>query len=220
MPRRPMSIEPGRLEERPCPHCGELERRAFGEAESMRGELSSYALGWTTGTEHSVGRMTVGIGAGNPGGASFHMEVIVGDGGWAMRLVDEPFEDVPEGGPDIGRDEGLAHDTIEFVWWVADEVMDQDPRAGWMRHWVEETMAFVTEPIAQREQPVRHVIRDDDGDWQLLCGTDDPGDDLVPLHLYHSLDRDQTLLELLDLEPGHRADRSAAGEPWRRRRGD
>jgi len=39
-----MRITEGRLTERDCPDCGGLERRAFGECESERGELASYAL--------------------------------------------------------------------------------------------------------------------------------------------------------------------------------
>ena len=60
-----MRIQEGRLEERECPHCGGTERRAFGESESFRGELASYAFGWTSPHEHRVAYLSVGIGAGN-----------------------------------------------------------------------------------------------------------------------------------------------------------
>lgn len=215
--RRQMLVEPGRLEERPCPDCGEIERRAFGEIVSPRDELASYALGWTSGHDDEVGHMTIGIGAGNEGGGSFHIEIRMVDDEWGMGLVDRPFEDVPEGGPDLTRDEALAHGDLPFVWWVADEVMEHDPRAGWMQHWLKGTPAYVTGPILARTEPVRHVIRDADGDWQLLCGTDRAADELDPVHLFHSLDRDPSLLEVLDLEPGHRADRPEIGAAWSRR---
>jgi hypothetical protein len=200
-----MRIEEGRLVERECPDCGGIERRAFGEAESPRGELSSYAVGWTSGHELLVGHMTVGIGAGNPGGGSFHMEVLDNEGGPAMRLVDRPFEDVPEGGPDLTREEALAHDTLPFVWWVADEVLIQDRRANWMVHWILQTRAFATRPVVEGTEPVRHVVREKDGDWQLLCGTVEEKPQLF--HLFHALDRDQSLLEVIDLPAGQRADR-------------
>jgi len=47
-----------------------MDRRAFGEFVGPRGELASYALGWTTGSDPHVARLSVGIGAGNPGGGT------------------------------------------------------------------------------------------------------------------------------------------------------
>src|SRR5690349_16319108 len=85
-----------------------VERRAFGEFVGPRGELASYAFGWVTESEHQVARLTVGIGAGNPGGASFHTIVFNREDSYACSLVDEPFERVPEGGPDLTADEARA----------------------------------------------------------------------------------------------------------------
>jgi hypothetical protein len=210
---RAPTIEEGRLVERLCPDCGNLERRAFGEFESARGELASYAIGWTSGHEDAVAHMTIGIGAGNRGGGTFHIEVQHADGSYGMRLVDRPFEDVPQGGPDLTREEGLAHVDIEFIWYVADEVMERDRRARWMRHWLLGTRAFVTGPVLNGTAPVRHVVRDEDGEWQLLCGTVS-ADDGHLFHLFHALDRDEELLDVLVLEPGERADRVGPGAPW------
>jgi hypothetical protein len=211
------TVEEGRLVERTCPDCGNVERRAFGEFVSGRGELASYAFGWTSGHEDVVGYFTVGLGVGNPGGGTFHAEVrdlADGDGAGFM-LVDRPFEDVPEGGPDLTRDEALAHECIDFVWWVVDEVTERDRRARWMCHWIEGTPAFLTPPVADRLEPVRLVAHDEDGDWQLLCGTVDT-EAVEPrmLYLYHLLDRDQTLLDVLDLAPGELAERHDLGAPW------
>ncbi len=212
-----MRITEGRLIERECPHCGGTERRAFGESVSHRGELASYALGWTSGHDDLAGRITIGIGAGNEGGGSFHAEVRMSEDGHAFSLVDEPFEDVPEGGPDLTREEALAHDTLDYVWWVADEAMLQDRRAQWMLHWLHHTMAIATAPVADGREPVRIVARDDDerADWQLLCGTV-PSDDPKPYHLFHALDRDQSLLEVLDLQRGQRAERRKLLGGWKR----
>jgi hypothetical protein len=207
------TIEEGRLVERVCPDCGHVERRAFGEFESLRGELASYAIGWTSEHETAVGHMTIGIGAGNPRGGTFHIEIVAADDDYGMRLVDRPFEDVPQGGPDLTRDEGLAHEDIEFVWYVADEVMDRDRRARWMTHWLLGTPALVTEPVLNGTAPVRHVVRDEDGEWQLLCGTV-PTDDAHLFHLFHALDRDPELLDVLDLEVSERADRKGPGAKW------
>jgi hypothetical protein len=211
-----MRIEPGRLVEAPCPDCGHLEHRAFGESESPRGELASYAFGWTSGHDDVVGRMTVGIGAGNPGGGSFHMELFAAEGETKLRLVDRPFEAVPEGGPDLTREQALGHDTLDYVWWVADEALRQDRRAWWMEHYLHGTRAFATGPVVDGAAPVRHVVREADG-WQLLCSTVEP-DRAHVFHLHHALDRDRTLLEVLDLDVGERADREAHDRPWVRAR--
>jgi hypothetical protein len=211
-----MLIEEGRLIEKPCPDCGHVERRAFGEVETDRGELASYALGWTSGHEDRVGYLTIGIGAGNAGGGSFHVEYRDLDDGPGMLLVDRPFEDVPEGGPDLTRDEALAHEDLDFVWVVADEVMLQDRRAWWMEHYVRATGAVATDTLVDGAVPVQHVVRDDDGIWQLLCATPGSEEHANSLHLYHAVDRDQTLLEVLDLKPGERADRDEPGAAWQR----
>jgi hypothetical protein len=216
---RVMQIEEGRFLERPCPHCGRTERRAFGEVESPRGELASYALGWTSEHDDPVGHLTIGIGAGNPGGGSFHIEYRLDTDPPGMRLVDRPFEDVPEGGPDLTREEALAHEDLPFVWFVADNVVLQDRRAWWMRTWLAGTRAFVTAGVAEREAPVCHVIRTSDDEWQLFeRGAGGDGEPHV-VHLFHAVDHDPTLVDVLDLEPGERADRPAPGAPWTRGRG-
>jgi hypothetical protein len=204
-------VEEGRLVERKCPDCGRIERRAFGEFESTHGELASYAIGWTSGHEEQVAHLTIGIGAGNPGGGSFHCEAR-DEGGVGFVLVDLPFERVPEGGPDLTREKALAHEDLQFVWYVADEVMAQDRRAWWMEHWVCATPAIATEPVVAGTAPVKHVFHTDDG-WQLLCGTV-ATDEVKVFHLFHALDRDPTLLDVLDLETGWRADRRGPGSPW------
>jgi hypothetical protein len=207
-------VEEGRLAERACPDCGGVERRAFGEFESTRGELASYAFGWTSDhADEPIGYMTIGLGAGNPGGGSFHCELRPDEESFGYVLVDQPFEDVPEGGPDLTREEALAHECIDFVWYVADEVMERDRRGRWMEHYLVGTRAFATAPVAERTAPVRHVVRDHDGDWQLLCGTIEP-DEPHLLHLYHVVDEDSSLLDVLDLEPGERADRDQPGSRW------
>lgn len=64
-----------------------MDRRAFGEFVGPQGELASYALGWTTGADPHVARLSVGIGAGNSGGGTFHA-VIVRERGRTCVLVD------------------------------------------------------------------------------------------------------------------------------------
>ena len=125
-----------------------MDRRAFGEFASHRGELASYAVGWVSGGDERVGRLTIGMGAGNPGGGTFHMAVGVGeDGRYGLRLVDEPFEDVPEGGPDMTREDALAHDDLPWIWAASDRIMRLDRRALWMLHWVLETLTYISAPV-------------------------------------------------------------------------
>ena len=86
-------------------------------------------------------------------------------------------------------------------------------RGGW-RHGSRGTRSFATKPVVDGSAPVRHVVLEEDG-WQLLCGTVEADEPQV-FHLHHALDRDQSLLEVLDLEPGQRADREGPAGRWER----
>ncbi|MDQ3721661.1 MAG: hypothetical protein M3376_01020 [Actinomycetota bacterium] len=84
------NIEEGRLVELPTPEATGMQRRAFGEFVGIGGELASYALGWTTGAERHVAHKTIGIGAGNAGGATFHAELFSSDDGYAFAPSTSP----------------------------------------------------------------------------------------------------------------------------------
>jgi hypothetical protein len=197
-----------------------MDRRAFGEFVGPQGELASYAFGWTTGAEPHAAALTVGIGAGNPGGGTFHAVVFPHDGSYAFALTDEPFEDVPEGGPDLTAAQARAHEDLPFVWWVADLVMERDRRARWMLHWLLGTNSIQTPEVFERREPILLVTHDaDDGIWQLIGATDAGGSGKVG-HLHHAIDEDQTLVDVLDLPPGGRATRTRVGGPWDRQAGD
>jgi DNA-binding transcriptional LysR family regulator len=207
-------VRPGRLFEQPTSGPG-VERRAFGEFIGPRGELASYAFGWTTESTELIGRLTVGIGAGNPGGGSFHAVIFAKDESYAMALVDEPFARVPEGGPDLSRDEALAHEDLPFVWFVADEAMARDPRAWRMRHWVLSTSAVATPEVLDKAEPVLLLQHDEDGIWQAI-GSTSAGTTGGVVHLWHLVEEDLTLVPVLDLAPGEAASRHNASSPWRR----
>jgi hypothetical protein len=212
-----IEVSEGRFVEVPTADATGMDRRAFGEFVSPRGELASYAFGWTTGSEDHVAKLTIGIGAGNPGGGTFHAVVFEHEGECSFSLIDEPFEDVPEGGPDLSADEARAHDTLPFVWWVADEVMDRDRRAWWMRHWVLGTYCVQSAEVFEQREPVLLVVNDAADDmWQLL-GATGVGDDAKIGHLHHAIDEDPTLVDVLDLSPGESAIRAHLGAPWDRR---
>jgi hypothetical protein len=212
-----VTVEEGGLLQALTPAATGTERRAFGEFVGPRGELASYAFGWATDVDPPFGRMTLGIGAGNPGGGTFHAVVLPHDEGHALRLVDQPFERVPEGGPDLTSEQARAHADLPSIWLVADHVMERDRRAWWMRHWLLGTRAIQTRQVIDREEPVLLVANDAGDDlWQLI-GTGDAGPDGKIGHLYHAVDEDPTLIDVLNLEPGHSAIRERIGQPWTRR---
>ncbi|MVU80965.1 hypothetical protein GPX89_27410 [Nocardia sp. ET3-3] len=209
-------VIPGELIEVPTADVTGMDRRAFGEFIGPGGELASYAFGWTTGGDPHVGRFSVGIGAGNPGGGTFHAVMFDNDGSHAFGLVDEPFEQVPQGGPDLTAAQSRAHEDLPFIWWVVDHVMDRDPRAWWMRHWLMGTRCIQTPEVFEKQEPILHVGHDQDGDlWQLL-GPTDPGEQGRIGHLYHAVDEDPTLMEVLNLQSGSYGTRSAVGGAWTR----
>ncbi|MBJ8339169.1 hypothetical protein JGU71_09745 [Antrihabitans sp. YC3-6] len=210
-----MKISEGRFIEGPTPSASGIDRRAHGEFVSPRGELASYAFGWTTGEEKRVARLTIGLGVGNPGGGSFHAMMFPTEGSFAYGLVDEPFERVPQGGPDLTAAEARAHECIEFVWWVVDTVMERDRRAWWMKHWVLGTNAIQTPEVYDLSEPILLVCNDDDGIWQLI-GTTEAGSEGSISHLFHAVDNDPTLIDVLDLPSGYCATRDAVGRPWSR----
>ncbi|MDG4826057.1 hypothetical protein O7635_29770 [Asanoa sp. WMMD1127] len=210
-----IQVVEGRLLEGPDAAATGMDRRAFGEFVGPQGELASYAFGWTTGADPHAGWLTVGIGAGNPGGGTFHARVFDNGGQIAYALTDEPFESVPEGGPDLTADEARAHEDLPFIWFVVDRVMERDRRAWWMRHWVLGTNCIQTLEVFERREPVLLVTHDaDDELWQLIGTTDAAASTGKIGHLYHALDADPTLLDVLDLTPGETATRTHVGAQW------
>ncbi|MEC3918897.1 hypothetical protein [Nocardia sp. CDC160] len=211
-----VQVIPGKLIEVPTADVTGMDRRAFGEFIGPNGELASYAFGWTTGGDPHVGRFSVGIGVGNPGGATFHAVVFEHDDAHAFSLVDDPFEQVPQGGPDLTRDEARAHQDLPFIWWVVDNVMQNDPRAWWMRHWLLGTRCIQTPEVFEQQEPILLVSNDDDDDlWQLI-GPTDAGSEGHIGHLYHAIDEDPTLMDVANLQPGEHATRESRGGPWTR----
>lgn len=208
----------GRLVEAPTAEATGMDRRAFGEFVGPGGELASYALGWTTGASTHIARLSIGIGVGNPGGGTFHAVVFPHQDGHAFSLIDEPFQRVPQGGPDLTAEQARAHEDLPFVWWVADRVMQRDRRAWWMRHWLLGTTCIQTLEVFERREPVLLVSHDaDDGLWQLIGATDADSNTGRIGHLHHAIDDDPTLIDVLDLPPGGSAQRTHLSGAWDRR---
>jgi hypothetical protein len=206
----------GALVEGPTTDATGMDRRAFGEFVGPQGELASYAFGWTTGSDPHVAHLSVGIGAGNPGGGTFHAVIFRNADGHAYSLTDEPFERVPQGGPDLTADQARAHEDLPFVWWVTDLVMQRDRRAWWMQHWLLQTTCVQTREVFAHQEPVLLVSHDaDDGRWQLIGASDADGSTGRIGHLHHAVDEDPSLLGALDLPPGSSVERGGVGQPWR-----
>ena len=74
------------------------------------------------------------------------------------------------------------------------------------------TPARTARPVYDARERARVVVRDPGGDWELRCGDAE----LRPALLHQALDRDQTLLDVLDLEPGQKAERQRLRGGWKR----
>lgn len=68
-------VHPGELTTRDSPQAAAVERNVHGEFVGGRGELESLTFGWTAEPGDSAGKLTTGIGAGHPGGRTFHIRV-------------------------------------------------------------------------------------------------------------------------------------------------
>jgi hypothetical protein len=64
-----------------------------------------------------------------------------------------------------------------------------------------DTLVFTTQPVMDGG-PIRDVHHDDDGDWQILCGTTLALDDARMVHLGHLVDMHPSLRDVADLPRG------------------
>lgn len=79
-----------------------------------------------------------------------------------------------------------------------------------------ETKSYVCLHVFERSRPVRFVYREDDY-WCLLCGYDHEGEDyLVVVGLGHVVERDPSIVDVLDLNESEEAARNEVGGAWER----
>ena len=76
--------------------------------------------------------------------------------------------------------------------------------------------AISTVQVFQEGLPILLVSHDDDGGWQLLCGTTQDVKDAMVICLGCAYQHDKTIAELSDLPPGWTAWRDYVGGPWQR----
>ena len=79
-----------------------------------------------------------------------------------------------------------------------------------------DTGAYTTLRVLNEDYPILLVTHDEDGAWQVLCGTTNDSDDGRLACLGCLFLRDPSIGELADLPLGWRASRESAGFPWHR----
>lgn len=77
-------------------------------------------------------------------------------------------------------------------------------------------LVIVQKTVAAGALPALVVIHDDEDDWLLCDGINDPNssDASMVSHMDHVLERDPSLASLAGLPPGHVAQRGGRDEPW------
>ena len=75
--------------------------------------------------------------------------------------------------------------------------------------------AYVCSHVFCNERPIL-LVSHEDGDWQFLCGVSDHADDGHVIGVGHLLERDSSLLELVDLPINWEAERIDVNMPWLR----
>jgi hypothetical protein len=76
--------------------------------------------------------------------------------------------------------------------------------------------AITTRLVMDDGLPILLVTHDDDGDWQVLCGTTKEPQDGRVVCLGCMFERDRTIGELADLPRGWSAWRESVTDPWQR----
>lgn len=73
---------------------------------------------------------------------------------------------------------------------------------------------FTTRQVLEQDALIAHVCHDEDGDWQLNCGTTNQTADGRVVSLQEIVEHDSTVRQLADLPLGWKATRNSADDPW------
>lgn len=94
--------------------------------------------------------------------------------------------------------------------------MSEPPRRPDETSGASDVAGVVQRTIIDDGLPVLVVIHDDDGDWLICDGINDPNQAgaCMIVHLAHVIDRDPTLEEVMDLPRGWAAFRKSRMSPW------
>ena len=63
--------------------------------------------------------------------------------------------------------------------------------------------------------PILHVVHDEDGDWQFLCGKKHTTEEARVISLAEACKLDETVTELSEMPCGVAADRRKKGSKWK-----
>ena len=129
--------------------------------------------------------------------------------------------------------EGRDFSALQCVWpdkdgnypWEPEcspELNEQQPLLskgiGWPFHEGKNRAVFTTRQVLEGGYPVVLVTHDHEGNWQFLCGTtDDPKDGRL-VGMATVIEKNPTILELVDLPVGWQAIRESTDRPWQRMR--
>jgi hypothetical protein len=70
---------------------------------------------------------------------------------------------------------------------------------------------FTTGKIVVALEPITTIVHDSDGEWQFLGDSEVTMSDLLIVSLAQILDIDPTISTVLDMEPGHEANKAPNG---------
>jgi hypothetical protein len=73
---------------------------------------------------------------------------------------------------------------------------------------------FTTQPVIREGHPILLVTHEEDGHWQILCGTTDRPEEGLAVSLGSMLDHDPTIGELANLPEGWMATCPDDRAPW------
>ena len=77
-------------------------------------------------------------------------------------------------------------------------------------------LSIASTRVVDGSEPLRLVVHERDGSWQFLDGLPVDMDHLITTHAHHLFDEfPDDLAALVDLPPGHLAERPGPGFPWR-----
>ena len=90
------------------------------------------------------------------------------------------------------------------------------PKSEWPFSDPENVVAISTVQVFRQGFPILRVTHDDDGDWQVLCGTTSDTKDGIVVCLGCAYQQDKTIGDLADLPLGWFAWREHVSAPWQR----
>lgn len=79
-----------------------------------------------------------------------------------------------------------------------------------------ELAGVVQRTVVRGELPARVVVHDDEGDWLIGDGVNDPNEEGACgiFHFTHIVRMDPSLMEVLDIPVGYAAFRESGSSPW------